>query len=1009
MTTKIYIKDKGFLDLFEDVQIPLNYSLADVSSIDKRNSSYSKTIILPGSKRNNQILGNIFDVNINFLDADFQINRKVEAIIFQNDVPVLKGWFKLLKINKISPASLGDENIEYEAVVFSNQSGLFDVIKDDDVASIDLSEGNHILSFAEITGSTTNTWRDGWKYIWHYTSDDKYRVSDFRPAFYVKKLWDKIFENAGFTYTSDFLNDEPFTKLLIPTNTKDLLISDEEKAKRECRVSFPTGYTVTNVNNFTKTASLSAFPNVPISQGGFNAPTNLMSSFSGFFLNPTQMVQLKFNDDTTGINFDGSYDNYDTSNFYFQAPKTGSYEFELNLGGNFSITVPDEVYIQLLGTQSNPRQYTEYGKPAFDIIASFEYFSGGTWIVAETAQKYYEFPTVNKSVTFPNIGTQTVPGLNSGTTTAAYSFKPEKFIVQMNQGWLFRIRFKVITYATIIYTTSTLQARKLTYNFTINGYNTSNSFLKVNAVKNNLSTGDEIQLNELIPKNVKQVDFIKSIVNMFNLYLIPDEDNDKNIIVKTRDEFYADFASQYLDWSDKLDYSQEYSLTLLSELQQKSLNFTWKQASDEVSKRYREQTGFEYGQYKLNFDNDFLTGERKIEPIFEPTPLVKTLLPLGDEGASFIVPYLQYGKETAPKILYDGGNIATTDYELVDVDASGNTISYMLDYYAYAGHFDNPTQPNFDLNWNVNQVYFYNEVLDNITLNNLYNLYWFNYVNLIAQSKLLTGYFRLNELDIAQLNFAKLIWIKDSYWILNKIVDYNANENGLTKVELIKSVESPKYNSSYTQVSPVLSDVQTTSPIRWVGGDVLTNNQTTGISGNDNWGSMSLINGRNNTVRTFVKNSNVTGNNNVVGISSENVNIIGNSNFIGGNSVKINITGDFNNVGGGCANISLMNCNNVKVLNGVKNISVINANDLIISEDNITISNEFYTTKESYSVKNASILDAGEDIVFETKAAQIYPIDIVDSLEDLAFSFEEDTDIIDGGIDGTIVNFDEYL
>jgi hypothetical protein len=170
--------------------------------------------------------------------------------------------------------------------------------------------------------------------------------------------------------------------------------------------------------------------------------------------------------------------------------------------------------------------------------------------------------------------------------------------------------------------------RELTYNFTINDYNVNNSFLRVTGVKNNLSSGDEVVLNDLVPKKIRQVDFIKSIVNMFNLYLIPDETNDKNIIVKTRDEFYEDFQTEYVDWTDKFDYSQEYTLTLLSELQNKTLNYTYKQSSDEVNKRYREQVGLDYGQYLLNFDNDFLTGEKKIDLIFEPTPLVKTLLPL---------------------------------------------------------------------------------------------------------------------------------------------------------------------------------------------------------------------------------------------------------------------------------------------------------------------------------------------------------------------------------------------
>jgi hypothetical protein len=307
--TKIYLRDKGYLDTFNDIQVPLNFSLADVSDISTRNSSFSKTIVLPGSKNNHRLLGELFEINLNFIDADFQINRKIEAVIYQNDVPVISGYFKLLKVNKLSPSDIShDENIEYEAVVFSNQAGIFDVIKDNFIQDVDLSQYNHILSFSAITGTSLNTYIDGYKYIHHYTSADFYKVSDFRPSFYVKTLWDSIFLNAGYTYTSDFLNSEPFTKLLIPTNVKDLLISDEEVLRRSCRVSFSSGYSVNNVNSFTKTAVISSNIGGSGGQGGtpqlrFNNPLNLVSPAVQF--NQNEATQLKFNDDTTGVNFDG--------------------------------------------------------------------------------------------------------------------------------------------------------------------------------------------------------------------------------------------------------------------------------------------------------------------------------------------------------------------------------------------------------------------------------------------------------------------------------------------------------------------------------------------------------------------------------------------------------------------------------------------------------------------------------------------------------------------------------
>jgi hypothetical protein len=50
---------------------------------------------------------------------------------------------------------------------------------------------------------------------------------------------------------------------------------------------------------------------------------------------------------------------------------------------------------------------------------------------------------------------------------------------------------------------------------------------------------------------------------------------------------------------------------------------------------------------------------------------------------------------------------------------------------------------------------------------------------------MLIGYFDLNEVDIQSLKLNDKIYIDNSWWNINKIQDYNANNNSLTKVELI--------------------------------------------------------------------------------------------------------------------------------------------------------------------------------------------------------------------------------
>lgn len=1023
-TSRIYLKDYGYLDTYDDVQIPINYSLAEIKDISKRNSSYSKTILIPGTKNNNQILGYLFEINLNFSDATFLINRKVEATIYQNDVPILVGWFKLLKINKISPSDISfEQNIEYECVVYSNQAGIFDVIKDNDIADIDLTEFNHILNFSSITSTTNNTYIDAYKYIWHYTSDSNYKVGDFRPATYVKTIWDGIFQNAGFSYTSTFLNSAPFTKLLIPTNVKDLLVSDEEVEKRSCRVSFIPNYAVNGRNIFTRTPQVDY-----LYAGSYGAilPSNLTHGTGNVPLpfNPNPYVKIRWNDETTGVNFDGAYDNWDLSDWFFQAAKTGQYEFEFNLGGTIQIsasTTGNSFYPASILTSPNidNRTPNDIGTPAIQIIVEFWVLpsSGTTYNLYNSYSKSYEIPlpiqltpTNWQSVAL----NQPQPAIPSGTSTSNYTFIIPKFQMSLNKDDKVEMRIKVFSFKTLLlvpnrtpFAGTAINTRVPTYRVTINGYNPTNSYLRVKGIKNNLTSGDEIVLNDLLPKNIKQSEFIKSIVQMFNLFLIPDADDEKNIIIKTRDEFYSDFANDIIDWTDKISYNTNYNITLLSELQNKTLNFNYRQGSDEVQKRYIEQTGFNYGQFKLNFDNDFLSGEQNIQVMFESTPLVKTLLPLGNEGATFIVPYLIYGKETAPKILYDGGTIPVSAYTMVE-----NTTNYTLNYYNYAGHFDNPTNPNFDLNWGINEIYFYNEVLNDLTDNNLYNTYWYDYVNLISQSKLLTADFDLNEVDITNLNFAKPIFIRDSYWLLNRVIDYNASQNGLTRVELIKSVNSPRFKPRKKIVKGAyFSDSQTIKPWLTIKGNLNLDNANPGDTGNVNYGAMTSITGRNNIVYNEVKSSRISGDNNIIGSGAELVKIDGDNNVVGGGTSKIYIMGKNNVIEGGNVNISLTNCENLTILAGVNNLTLNNvSNQKIDANSSKTYYTEYTYIQNGFLVNNSEIVDGGFDIVIPPPYIKTYPQNMVDNGEDLVYvNGVEGADYIDGTLDGITINLENYI
>ena len=121
---------------------------------------------------------------------------------------------------------------------------------------------------------------------------------------------------------------------------------------------------------------------------------------------------------------------------------------------------------------------------------------------------------------------------------------------------------------------------------------------------------------------------------------------------------------------------------------------------------------------------------------------------------------------------------------------NGSALGSPLTVYGYAGHFDDPVNPTKDINFGAaSEIYF-----DPLTYPsaNLFNDYWSGYIAEIADkdSKLLTCHVYLNDLDIAQLDFSKPVFIDGVLWRINKIIDFDAASGELTKVELLKVINN---------------------------------------------------------------------------------------------------------------------------------------------------------------------------------------------------------------------------
>jgi hypothetical protein len=263
---------------------------------------------------------------------------------------------------------------------------------------------------------------------------------------------------------------------------------------------------------------------------------------------------------------------------------------------------------------------------------------------------------------------------------------------------------------------------------------------------------------------------------MFNLYAEVDKSQPNQLNLIHRDDYYD--AGKEVDWTYKLAKDKEQSLSFLPELTSKKVILTYKADKDDPNTIYTNATNQIYGQSEVIFDNEYVKDVTTKDVLFSPTPIIDTVF-----GA--YVPMLAGAQpDTNIRILYDStAEVGLTTCQGFNIFDYGTTGMTNVTSYPYVGHFDDPLNPTWDLNFATCAYYYY--MPSTLTQNNLYNRYWRRTMGQINNGKMLTAFFNLKESDIQPLELNDKIRIDNSWWNINKVIDYNANGNQLTQVELI--------------------------------------------------------------------------------------------------------------------------------------------------------------------------------------------------------------------------------
>ena len=725
----------GVLDVAETLALPITFSVGDIRDLSSRKGTFSKTVTLVGTKNNNDLLGHYYDVNIQA--GTFNINTLTKCQVIQNGVPILdEALLQLVSVNKVQTSTRFEDEVSYTVLIKDSRAEFFTAITNANLTDLDFSDLDHTFSSTDIAASFSHTVTDGYKYVMPYIQSNDYNANDFKPAIYAKTYFDRIFSNAGFTYTWDDIVSANFDKLLIPYNG-DTNDQDYADFLVEATNTWTTSYVQpTGVNN-----------------------TFIESIDSGW----TEVIDAQnIYDPTTG--------EYDTP-FSTNAVAGEHYIYNLNIGGSIILDNTSGGDAALIQSSFVGNSYNRYRVFAKVLVQG----SGNASVYGSSVVVNYIPPSTpalpNGNTTILNFSdTLSIPVIGDGTGVNSG--------IDANDIQILQIGVEIKTFSDSDATSLTTQAVWRDVNAILTPVDV-NVVLDLTSI--NLSilpsaniqvTGTTLNINQYVPVEIKQSDFVKSIFQMYNLYVEQDVDNQNNLILRHRDEYYDSGAEK--DWSRKLAKDKEQELIFLPDLSNKKLKLTYAPDTDEFNTMYTQATAETYGQIEYTFDNEYVKDVATQELIFSPTPVFLTSF------GAYVPAIVGSAPNTNIRILYDGGLQSCQPFDILDF---GTTGEFGLTDYPMLGHFDNALTPSFDINFGTNDFYFYE--LTSLTANNLYNLYWRRTVNQINVGKMLIAYFDLREVDIQSLKLNDKIYIDNSWWNINKIQDYNGNQRQLTKVELI--------------------------------------------------------------------------------------------------------------------------------------------------------------------------------------------------------------------------------
>lgn len=739
------------LDLYEDIGISVVIQQLDLNVLDQRKAPFSRQFVIPNTNNNAVIFEHYFEVN----GVEFNPLQKVQCVVQYRGQDIFSGYLRLSAVIE------NPNYVDYEIYILGQVGDFASEIRNLTLQDINWSDLQHELTYDNIIQSweCKNNDTDGLfggkvlypmiNYGLPYDNNNQpaftYNFGDTRsfdqsgfpvpefvwkPALRVKEVVDRVFNLTEYTLQSEFFDTDYFKSIYMDTFTNGNL--GVEVASATTNQNIFKAYTW-DVQVFGQIAGQQAdFPIRTLNPDGYDPLGNVVLSNVGKLLprnNP--------------------------NGAYFRVPYPGIYGFNVRFNYDDNNEPGGQLKFQVIIRKSST-------------LAGLE---NGTIVAAS----------------------QTYELLTSGLD-GSVDFYP-KFECQA--GDYVKAFIKVTENYTNLFVSGGKVLRIMPYN----NYGVTTPAPMFELYSGPTLAGTQLVDFKLGLQQINCVDFIKSLVTLFNLIVIQDE-TDKTIKMEPFNWYFNESERQTKDWTNRLDLNSTYRTEPLSFELPKEINFTYTQGSEEyLNKLFEDKNKYHYGRYKYVSTNNIFTSEQTYEIPFAPLPTTVV-----NGGNNFIIPavYREIDGVTLqpysnkPHLFFWVGNRYAYKDPKKTVQGTwyfqSGTTSIAQTTYPCVSHLSSLDVyvPDFvsDLNFGSTFDFFgnYNTQIPQFTSNNLYNLFWEDYIEdtYSPETRRLTGRFFFRPTDVYDTNLTDKIYVKDTFWRIEKINEADLVNEKLTEISLIK-------------------------------------------------------------------------------------------------------------------------------------------------------------------------------------------------------------------------------